>query len=104
MVGHVAALLPFLASSALREQIYSDREDHIFAGSGQPVGTAERVPGGWKVTGTWPFASGCQNTEWIGGACVMMELLPIDAPHGPGPMIRICGHAGRLKLAATAEC
>jgi indole-3-acetate monooxygenase len=91
MIGHVAALFPFLASPALCERIYNDGEDHIFAGSGQPVGTAERVPGGWKVTGTWPFASGCQNAEWIGGACVMMEGgSPIDAPHGPGPMNRIC--------------
>jgi indole-3-acetate monooxygenase len=91
MIGHIAALNPFLASPTLCEQIYKDRRDHIIAGSGQPVGTAERVPGGWKVTGAWPFASGCQNAEWIGGTCVMMEGgSPIDASHGPGPMTRFC--------------
>ena len=91
MIGHIGALMPFLASPALCEQIYQDGRDHIMAGSGQPVGTAERVPGGWRVTGTWPFASGCQNAEWIGGTCVMMEGgSPIDASHGPGPMIRTC--------------
>jgi indole-3-acetate monooxygenase len=89
MIGHIGALMPFLVSPALCEQIYQDGKDHVIAGSGQPVGTAERVPGGWKVTGAWPFASGCQNAEWIGGACVMMEGgSPIDASHGPGPMIR----------------
>jgi alkylation response protein AidB-like acyl-CoA dehydrogenase len=91
MIGHIAALMPFLASPALCEQIYQDGKDHIMAGSGQPVGTAERVPGGWRVTGAWPFASGCQNAEWIGGTCVMMEGgSPIDSSHGPGPMIRTC--------------
>jgi alkylation response protein AidB-like acyl-CoA dehydrogenase len=91
MIGHVAALMPFLGSPALCEEIYQDRKDHIIAGSGQPVGTAERVPGGWRVTGVWPFASGCQNAEWIVGNCVMMEGgSPIDASDGFGPMIHAC--------------
>jgi len=89
MIGHIGALMPFLASPDLCEEIYRDGKDHIIAGSGQPAGTAERVPGGWRVTGTWPFASGCQNAEWIGGTCVMMQDgSPIDASDGPGPMTR----------------
>jgi alkylation response protein AidB-like acyl-CoA dehydrogenase len=91
MIGHIASLMPFLANPTLCEQIYQDGKDHVIAGSGQPVGTAERVPGGWRVTGAWPFANGCQNAEWIAGTCVMMEGgSPIDAPDGPGPMIRTC--------------
>ena len=91
MIGHIGALMPFLASPNLCEQIYQDGNDHIIAGSGQPVGTAERVPGGWRVTGAWPFASGCQNAEWIAGTCVMMEGgSPIDAGDRPGPMTRTC--------------
>jgi indole-3-acetate monooxygenase len=91
MIGHIGSLMPFLVNPTLCEQIYQDGKDHILAGSGQPVGTAERVPGGWRVTGTWPFASGCQNAEWIAGTCVMMEgSSPIDSPDGPGPMIRTC--------------
>jgi alkylation response protein AidB-like acyl-CoA dehydrogenase len=91
MIGHIGALMPFLANPNLCEQIYQDGQDHIIAGSAQPVGTAERVPGGWRVSGVWPFASGCQNAEWIAGTCVMMEGgSPIDASDGPGPMIRTC--------------
>ena len=91
MIGHIGALIPFFATQAVCEQIYHDRQAHILAGSGQPVGKAERVPGGWRVTGVWPFASGCQDAEWIGGACVMMENgTPIDSPDGPGPLIRAC--------------
>jgi indole-3-acetate monooxygenase len=89
MIGHIASLLPFLASPALGEEIFQDGKDHVIAGSGQPVGKAERVPGGWRVSGSWPFVSGCQNAEWIGGTCVMIEGgSPIDSPDGPGPMTR----------------
>ena len=91
MIGHIGALAPFLTSPTLCEQIFRDRQDHIMAGSGQPVGAAERVPGGWRVTGAWPFASGCQSAEWIAGTCVMMEDgSPINSPDGPGPMTRTC--------------
>jgi alkylation response protein AidB-like acyl-CoA dehydrogenase len=89
MIGNIAAPMPFLASPTLCEQVYGDGEDHILAGSGQPVGKAERVRGGWRVTGVWPFASGCQNADWIAGTCVMMEDgSPIEAPDAPGPTTR----------------
>jgi len=89
MIGHIGPLMPFLASPDLCEEIFGDGKDHIIAGSALPVGTAERVPGGWRVTGSWPFASGCQNAEWIAGTCVMMQGgSPIDSSDGPGPMIR----------------
>ena len=91
MIGHIGALMPFLVNPNFCEEIYRDGNDHIFAGSGQPAGKAERVPGGWRVSGSWPFASGCQNAEWIAGTCVMMEGgAPIASPDGPGPMTRTC--------------
>jgi alkylation response protein AidB-like acyl-CoA dehydrogenase len=91
MIGHIAALMPFLVSPAFCERIYQDGKDHVIAGSGQPVGAAERAPGGWRVTGLWPFASGCQNAEWIGGSCVMLDGgSPIDNSDGPGPLTRFC--------------
>jgi indole-3-acetate monooxygenase len=91
MIGQIGALMPFLVNPNFCEDIYRDGKDHIFAGSAQPVGKAERVPGGWRISGSWPFASGCQNAEWIAGTCVMMEGgSPIDSPDGPGPMTRTC--------------
>jgi indole-3-acetate monooxygenase len=91
MIGNLGSLMPFLVSPTLCKKIFQDGKDHVIAGSGQPVGTAERVPGGWRVTGSWPFASGCQNAEWIAGTCVMMEGgSPIDTAGGPGPMTRTC--------------
>jgi len=91
MIGSVASLMPFLARQAFCEEVFRDGEDHVIAASGQPAGVAERVPGGWRVNGSWPFVSGCQNAEWIGGSCIMMEgNSPIAASKGSGPMIRLC--------------
>ena len=62
----------------------------ILAGSSQPAGTAEAVAGGWRVTGRWPFVSGCQHADFIGAFCVMTEGgKPLPGPAGAGgpPMI-----------------
>ncbi|QWW72469.1 acyl-CoA dehydrogenase family protein [Rhizobium sp. WYJ-E13] len=70
-IGWIAAInsgaclvLPRLPRSALGE-IYSNGADQIVAGSAQALGIARRVPGGWHVSGRWPFASGCTAANWI---------------------------------------
>jgi indole-3-acetate monooxygenase len=48
------------------------------AGSLLPKGTAERVPGGYRVRGRWPYASGIHHAKWVGaGALIPGE--PIEA-------------------------
>jgi indole-3-acetate monooxygenase len=71
------------------ERIYRDGPDVIIVGSAQPVGTAEAVEGGWRVSGRWPFASGCQHADWMFGLCVMSrDGKPLSEPMGGPPMIR----------------
>jgi alkylation response protein AidB-like acyl-CoA dehydrogenase len=55
------------------DRVYQNGPDVTFAGSTQPVGTAEATAGGWRVSGRWPFASGCQHADWMVGFCVMTE-------------------------------
>lgn len=43
--------------------------DATFAGNLTPLGRAMPEPGGYRITGTWPFGSGCQNATWIGAGC-----------------------------------
>jgi indole-3-acetate monooxygenase len=53
------------------------------------VGVAERRPDGWRVKGRWPFVSGCEDAEWIGGTCVLIDDgTAIPGPDGHGPMMR----------------
>ena len=64
------------------EQVYRNSPDIIFAGSEQPAGRAEPVEGGFQVNGRWPFASGCQQADWMFCVCVMTE----DGQPLPGPV------------------
>jgi alkylation response protein AidB-like acyl-CoA dehydrogenase len=41
-----------------------------------PDARAVAVEGGYRVTGTWSFASGCRHATWLGGHC------PISEPDG----------------------
>ena len=37
----------------------------VIAGTLVPHGKALRVDGGWRVSGQWPFASGCHHASWM---------------------------------------
>lgn len=50
--------------------------DNLVAGSYNPA-KAEIVPGGIKVAGAWPFASNCENSEWL--------MLGAAVPNSAGP-------------------
>jgi alkylation response protein AidB-like acyl-CoA dehydrogenase len=61
----------FLEDKAARE-IYP-RLDMPTAGSATPSGRAERVPGGYRVTGQWSFGSGVTYADVVELACVLHE-------------------------------
>ena len=68
--------------------------DIIQAGlAGAPRGRAERVEGGYRVSGEWPFSSGCEHADFIIGACVVTENRePMPGPiEGGPPLVRIVG-------------
>jgi alkylation response protein AidB-like acyl-CoA dehydrogenase len=43
------------------------------AATATPTGKAERVSGGYRVSGRFPFASGCQHCEWVWLGCLVTE-------------------------------
>lgn len=49
-------------------QLFTHRNFYI-AGSDRPMGTARRVQGGYKITGTWPFASGASHASLFTATC-----------------------------------
>ncbi|MCC7364937.1 MAG: acyl-CoA dehydrogenase family protein [Dehalococcoidia bacterium] len=73
MIGLATAwfISGYLEPSVAR-QIFAD-PSIITAGAFPPRGRALRVPGGYRVTGRWPFGSGCQHASWFMGGCVVTD-------------------------------
>ncbi|SDV47017.1 acyl-CoA dehydrogenase family protein [Chitinasiproducens palmae] len=51
---------------ATQARIYATGPDQAFAGGLFPVQNATPTPGGFRVNGTWKFASGCKGADWLG--------------------------------------
>lgn len=64
-----AAYLP--RDSALA--IWGDRRGVLAWGAAAPPVKAIAVAGGYRVTGSWSFASGGHHATWIGGHCIIAE-------------------------------
>ena len=52
------------------DAIFTGGADVTVAGVFAPSGVAERVDGGYRVSGRWGFASGCQHCDWLFGNCL----------------------------------
>ena len=69
--GFVAAQLP---DSGIQDVLaQSGGEWPVFAGSPATGGTAERVPGGYRLTGRWAWASGIGHATWVQAGFMVME-------------------------------
>ena len=44
--------------------VWGDDPEAVAASSLAPRAAAKRVPGGWRLSGTFPFSSGCDHAEW----------------------------------------
>ncbi|HET8575707.1 MAG TPA: acyl-CoA dehydrogenase family protein [Methylomirabilota bacterium] len=53
-------------------EIFADPRALLAWGPG-PDARAVAVEGGYRVTGTWSFASGCRHATWLGGYCSVYE-------------------------------
>jgi alkylation response protein AidB-like acyl-CoA dehydrogenase len=52
-----------------------------------PGAQAVAVEGGYRVTGTWSFASGCRHATWLGGHCPISEPGGSPRRHGDGKRV-----------------
>jgi len=66
-----------LPDEGVRE-IYAHAADTVIAGTAvQGGGKATPVDGGYRVTGRWPFGSGCRESSWMLGS---FQILDGDQP------------------------
>ncbi len=66
---HLFALLPRERFDA----VYSAGPDVIIGGGFNAQGEAHATEGGYRVTGRWSFASGCEHASWLFGNCVILD-------------------------------
>jgi alkylation response protein AidB-like acyl-CoA dehydrogenase len=62
----------YLSADAARE-IYGSDPHVRTAGAFRPFGDAVVESGGYRVTGQWPLASGCEHSSWIVGGCRILD-------------------------------
>src|SRR5215472_4934257 len=103
MIGATSQLFCSRLPRATYHRVYADIPDVMVVGAGTPAGRAERIDGGYRVSGRWPFVSGCQNAQWIVGHCVVFnDGQPVMAEHGP--MTRfVIAPAERWRIEETWE-
>jgi alkylation response protein AidB-like acyl-CoA dehydrogenase len=72
MIGSDAGFFAAFLDEAPARKLYPDL-DAVTAGMLQPAGRAERVPGGYRVSGRWAFGSGCTHADVMIGGCLVMD-------------------------------
>ena len=83
-MGFLGAALPLETA----RKLYAD-EGLIVSGALNPLGRATPVAGGYRVTGQWPFASGCHNAGWFWGQCmVTTDGGELAKSEGGAPVLR----------------
>ncbi len=71
-VANSSALLAAYMEPATARAIYAD--PHATIAWGPPgADRALAVPGGYRVSGRWRFASGCRHATWMGAHCQVQE-------------------------------
>ena len=69
MIGSAApAILGKLPAPAFAD-VYAGGPDVVVAGAFNPTGVATPVDGGYRASGRWSFASGCQHADWFVAHC-----------------------------------
>jgi alkylation response protein AidB-like acyl-CoA dehydrogenase len=61
----------YLAPAVAREIFGPERA--VLAWGSTPMPRAVKVAGGYRVTGTWEFGSGCRHASWLGGHCPVFD-------------------------------
>jgi alkylation response protein AidB-like acyl-CoA dehydrogenase len=101
MIGATSGLMAAYLDAPVARELYS-ADDAVTSGVFAPMGRAARVEGGFKVSGRWSFASGCEHSPWrMGGALVMGANGPEMLPSGVPDVVSMLFRADETKVIDT---
>jgi len=97
MIGAQAAWESAFLPEEAAQEIFGRNPQVVVGGVVIPTGKAVAVAGGYRVSGRWAFASGCQHSTWLFGNCVLLDGdTPRLGPKGAPEM--------RLMVFSAADC
>lgn len=88
MIGGAAGYLGGFLAPPVARRLFG-HIDGIAAGQIAPMGRAEVVDGGYRVTGRWRFASGCQYSTVLMGGCLIYERGEMHRQSDGQPEVRL---------------
>ncbi len=97
-----ALIAPFLPPESMRAIFADPRAVVAWGPPNESKATA--VPGGYRVSGTWSFASGCRQATWMGAHCHVVEpdgSLRLNAAGKPTVRTLLCPVAQAILLDDT---
>ncbi|MGW1605779.1 acyl-CoA dehydrogenase family protein [Streptomyces eurythermus] len=91
LIGNIGNAFLAWLDPAVAEKLVADQPDILVAGGQAPLGQGTLEPDGrhYRLSGRWPFASGCLHSSWyMGGFIVMEDGRPKTDARG-GPEMRV---------------
>ncbi len=71
-------------------EMFADVDGVTGGNLARTAGHARRVAGGYRVTGRWPFASGCRHADWMIASCLVYDG-DVQVTGADGlPVTRVC--------------
>lgn len=72
MIGSDGGYFSARLDQEVAREMYRDL-DAVTGGAVAPLGKAVAVAGGYRVSGRWPFGSGCQHSTWMSSGCFVYD-------------------------------
>jgi alkylation response protein AidB-like acyl-CoA dehydrogenase len=85
MIGATTGVIGAYLPAAVGREIYGTDPEVVTGGVFHPRGVARAEGAAYRLTGRWPFASGCQHCAWLLGGAIVRDgdrprLQPSGAP------------------------
>ena len=89
MIGSDSGYFTAFMDQAVAHEMYPDI-NAVTATVLRPSGRAVAVKDGYRVSGRWKFASGCQHSTWIANACAVFEGTTPRLNKRGNPEVLVC--------------
>jgi alkylation response protein AidB-like acyl-CoA dehydrogenase len=80
MISNVNAWFASYWPLQAQTDVWGETPDNLLSGTVMPTGKCQRVDGGYEITGRWPWASNCENSDWV-FVSAMLSDTPGVAPN-----------------------